>query len=104
LWDWARIENRTARFENLVAVHLLRFANWCQGVEGANVDVRFFRNVVGKEVDFLVTNDRHPGSPSKSSNQSVCLTMASRNSSSESRSLSRSRSALTAGRTSALPT
>jgi len=60
LWDWARVENASARFENLVGLHLLRFQHWCEDVEGARVEIRYFRNVVGKEVDFLILKNRVP--------------------------------------------
>lgn len=60
LWDWARVENRAARFENLIALHLLRFQHWCEDMEGAKVELRYFRNAVGKEVDFILLKNRKP--------------------------------------------
>ncbi len=52
-WDWARVEDPGARFENLVAVHLLRFAHWLEDVEGKKCELRYFRTTVGHEVDFI---------------------------------------------------
>ncbi|MBI3818575.1 MAG: ATP-binding protein [Planctomycetes bacterium] len=60
LWDWARVEDPGSRFENFVALHLLRFQHWCEDVEGANVELRYFRNTVGKEVDFVLLKNRKP--------------------------------------------
>lgn len=54
LWDWARVEDEGARFENLVAAHLQRFVHWLQDVEGARAELRYFRSPKGHEVDFVV--------------------------------------------------
>jgi len=59
-WDGARAESEGARFENLVAIHLMRLAHWCQDVEGEKVDVRFFRTRMGHEVDFLLLRHGRP--------------------------------------------
>lgn len=59
-WDWARVANAAAAFENLVAVHLLRFVHWAQDLWGEKLELRYFRDVVGHEVDFLVMRGRTP--------------------------------------------
>ena len=59
-WDWARVADPAARFENLVAVHLLRFVHWLQDVEGRRAELRFFRTRAGHEVDFIVLQDGKP--------------------------------------------
>jgi uncharacterized protein len=59
-WDWARAESEGARFENLVALHLLRFVHWARDVEGVKLELRYFRTRMGHEVDFIVLRDRKP--------------------------------------------
>lgn len=60
LWDWARVEGEAARFENLVALHLLRFVHWAADVQGEKLELRYFRNVVGHEVDFVLLREGKP--------------------------------------------
>ena len=49
-----------ARFENLVACHLLKWVHFEQDARGRDLDLRFFRDVDRREVDFVVTEDRQP--------------------------------------------
>jgi len=60
LWDWPRVENPAARFENLVGFHLLRLVHWCEDVEGAKTELRYFRTTVGHEVDFVLLRNSRP--------------------------------------------
>jgi len=60
LWDWPRVENVAARFENLIAFHLLRLVHWLEDVEGVKAELRFFRDTVGHEVDFVVLRNSKP--------------------------------------------
>jgi len=53
-WDWAHVEKESARLENLVAMHLLRFIHWQEDVVGEKWELRYFRDVVGHEVDFIL--------------------------------------------------
>lgn len=59
-WDWSRVESESSRFENLVAVHLLRWIHWMRDVLGEKYELRYFRTTVGHEVDFVVLKDRKP--------------------------------------------
>jgi hypothetical protein len=59
-WDWARVSESGPRFENMVAVHLLRLCHWLADVEGEKVELRYFRTVLGREVDFIVASGRRP--------------------------------------------
>jgi predicted AAA+ superfamily ATPase len=59
-WDWPRAESEGARFENLVAMHLLRFVHWARDVEGVVLDLRYFRTRAGHEVDFVILRDKKP--------------------------------------------
>ena len=53
-WDWGCVEKRSARFENLIATHLLRLCHWITDVYGEKAELRYFRDVRGREVDFIV--------------------------------------------------
>jgi uncharacterized protein len=59
-WDWARATHEGARFENLIAFHLLRFLHWMEDVEGEKLDLRYFRTREGHEVDFILLRKRKP--------------------------------------------
>jgi predicted AAA+ superfamily ATPase len=60
LTDWSEIENEGARFENLIASHLLKFTNYLFERDGYKTGLFYLRNVDKKEVDFLVTVDNKP--------------------------------------------
>jgi len=55
LWDWSEVPSEGARFENLVAVHLLKFCHCIEDREGHRVELRYIRDRVGHEIDFLIT-------------------------------------------------
>ncbi len=59
-WDWGQASTESAQFENLVAVHLLRWVHWMQDVLGQKYELRYFRTTVGHEVDFIVLKDGKP--------------------------------------------
>lgn len=59
-WDWSRVESEPARFENLVASHLLRAVHWLEDVEGRKAELRYFRDTVEHEVDFIVLVEGKP--------------------------------------------
>ena len=58
--DWSLVPEAPQRFENLVAVHLLKWAHWLQDTEGREVELRYFRDTDGREVDFVLTENRKP--------------------------------------------
>lgn len=58
--DWSLVENEGPRFENLVACHLLKQVHWQQDTLGLDVDLRYFRDTDGREVDFVVTERGRP--------------------------------------------
>ncbi|PWU19020.1 MAG: AAA family ATPase, partial [Bdellovibrio sp.] len=60
LFDWASIAEESARFENLVAVHLLKYIYWMEDSEGRDVELRYFRDTDGREVDFVVLENGFP--------------------------------------------
>jgi predicted AAA+ superfamily ATPase len=60
LWDSTSVADRGARFENLVALHLLKFCHLLEDREGHRTQLLYLRDSFGREVDFLVTVDRKP--------------------------------------------
>jgi predicted AAA+ superfamily ATPase len=60
LWDWATIENDGARFENMVASHLLKYCHFLEDTEGDVMELRYLRDTDGREIDFVVTKNKKP--------------------------------------------
>ncbi|MBI5481958.1 MAG: ATP-binding protein [Deltaproteobacteria bacterium] len=60
LWDPSLVPDPGARFENLVALHLLKLCHLLEDAEGHRMGLHYLRDVEGREVDFLVTVDRRP--------------------------------------------
>ena len=53
--DWSLIADEPRRFENLVACHLLKWVHYQQDVAGLDLELRYFRDTDGREVDFVIT-------------------------------------------------
>lgn len=63
LWDYGAVPDDGARFENLVASHLLKACHaWTDTGEG-EFDLRFLRNKEKREIDFLIVRDGSPWLP-----------------------------------------
>ena len=60
LWDWSLVKGEGARFENMVAGHLLKLVHGLKDQEGYGVGLHYLRDASKREVDFLVTVDRKP--------------------------------------------
>jgi uncharacterized protein len=58
--DWSVVADDAARFENLVASHLLKWVHFQFDTEGRELELRYFRDVDGREVDFVVVERRRP--------------------------------------------
>jgi len=58
--DWSLVPDDALRFENLVAAHLLKWVHWQQDTEGRDLELRYFRDVDRREVDFVVVERRKP--------------------------------------------
>ncbi|MBI5499598.1 MAG: ATP-binding protein [Deltaproteobacteria bacterium] len=59
-WDWSEVPEPAARFENLVAGHLLKAVHaWTDSGLGT-FDLRYVRDKEKREVDFLLLRDRRP--------------------------------------------
>ncbi len=59
-FDWNLVLEKGARFENFTACHLLKWVQFQQDVYGKNIELRYFRDVDGREVDFIVTENETP--------------------------------------------
>ena len=60
LWDGAEITDPGARFENIIASHLLKLVHYLYDYEGEKAELHFIRDINKKEVDFLVTIEKKP--------------------------------------------
>ncbi len=60
MWDWSQVEDPAARFENLVASHLLKLCHYWQDALGHKTELRYIRDETGKECDFVVIKDKKP--------------------------------------------
>jgi uncharacterized protein len=58
--DWSLVPGDGPRFENLVACHLLKWVHYQQDSAGRDVDLRYFRDVDRREVDFVITEAGSP--------------------------------------------
>ncbi len=59
-FDWTLVPEPGPRFENLVAAHLLKWTDFQQDTQGRDLELRYFRDVDGREVDFVVVERRRP--------------------------------------------
>lgn len=60
LWDWTEVEDPAARFENLMAVHLLKYVLFMKETGRENLSLHYVRDKEKREVDFLICRDRKP--------------------------------------------
>ena len=60
LWDGSLVPERGPRFENMIALHLLKLCHVLQDRDGHQAELFYLRDRVGREVDFLVTVGRRP--------------------------------------------
>ncbi len=58
--DWNLIEDEGPRFENLVANHLFKWVQFLEDTEGREIELRYFRDIDGREVDFVVVEKTKP--------------------------------------------
>ncbi len=59
-YNWADVEDEGARFENLVASHVLKWVHFLQDWEGRDVNLVYFRDIDGREVDLIITENNQP--------------------------------------------
>lgn len=62
-WDFSEVTNPAARFENMVANHLLKACHYWTDTGEGNFDLFYIRNKEKKEIDFLIVKDGRPWLP-----------------------------------------
>jgi len=60
LFDWSSIDSPGARFENMVASHLLKMCHYYTDIGAANLNLKYLKNKEKKEVDFLILKNKLP--------------------------------------------
>lgn len=60
LWDWSEIRDDGARFENLIASHLLKWCHFTQDWGLPALELHYLRDREKREVDFLLTLEKEP--------------------------------------------
>ncbi len=58
LWDWSEIENKGARFENLIASHLLKYCDYLTDTGAGYFELRYLKNKETHEIDFLILKNK----------------------------------------------
>ena len=59
-YNWSEVQDEGARFENLIAGHLLKWIHFQQDYEGKNINLYYFRDTDKREVDFIITENKKP--------------------------------------------
>ncbi len=59
-FDWTQVSDAEPRFENLVACHLLKWCHFLQDTEGLDIELRYFRDLDKREVDFVILKNQKP--------------------------------------------
>lgn len=60
LWDWSELENVGAKVENFVASHLLKYCHYLEDTAGHKMELRYIKDVDGREIDFVVLKNNKP--------------------------------------------
>ncbi len=60
LWDWAMVSSPGAKYENMIASHLLKAVHYWTDIGSGNFELFFLRTKDKREVDFLVSRDSIP--------------------------------------------
>lgn len=59
-YDWTLVKNTGARFENMIAGHLIKKVHYLEDTQGRELELRYFKDNEQREVDFVVTEDQKP--------------------------------------------
>lgn len=59
-YDWTLIKEESNRFENFVGSHLLKWEHHEIDTQGREMELRYFRDIDGREVDFIITEEGEP--------------------------------------------
>ncbi|NOZ53727.1 MAG: ATP-binding protein [Gammaproteobacteria bacterium] len=58
--DWSLVADQGPKFENMVACHLLKWVHFQQDTQGHDIDLHYFRDTDGREVDFVISDRGKP--------------------------------------------
>jgi len=58
--DWTVVKDVGPRFEDLTACHLLKYCHFMSDTEGRDLELKYFRDIDKREVDFVITEDGKP--------------------------------------------
>jgi predicted AAA+ superfamily ATPase len=58
--DWTVVKEPGTRFENLTACHLLKWCHFKEDTEGRDMELRYFRDIDRREVDFVLMEEKRP--------------------------------------------
>ena len=59
-FDWTQVKDIGLRFENLIACHLLKWCYFLQDTEGKDIELRYFRDIDKRKVDFILVENGAP--------------------------------------------
>jgi len=59
-FDWNAIREDGPRFENMVACHLKKWVDYREDCFGEELELKYFRDTDGREIDFIVTEGQSP--------------------------------------------
>ncbi len=60
LWDWSLCTTDGKKLENLMASQLLKYCHFMEDSQGDYWDLRFLRDSIGHEIDFVVLKNKTP--------------------------------------------
>lgn len=60
LWDWSEVRDEGARFENMIAAHLLKWCHYYEDIFGVAAELYYVRDREKRETDFLVVWEKQP--------------------------------------------
>lgn len=63
LWDYSEVDDKAARFENMIASHLLKFCHFWSDNGYGDFELYCLRNKDKEEIDFLICRDNKPWLP-----------------------------------------
>jgi len=63
LWDYSEVGDQAARFENLVAAHLLKACHYWTDTGEGRFELFYLRTKEKQEIDFLIVKDQKPWLP-----------------------------------------
>lgn len=63
LWDWSEVEKEGARYENLIAGHLLKYCDYLTDTGFGLFELRYIKDKEKHEIDFLILKNNRPWLP-----------------------------------------